>query len=544
MIRVRRVWRSYASAKLEKIFGSEMVEFAENRKPYTLPNLIEGRWIVPAQGQKTKTLLNPLDGKPSFNVAQLSENDISAIKSSIQSCPKSGLFNPLKKPFMYRKWGEILFRLAHSLHDKEIEAFMKRLMFLCIPKTDSEASKELLVARQGIENFSGDNPRFALRGFTVAGDREGQESVGYRFPYGPTALITPFNFPLEIPALQLIGALISGNKVIVKSDVRGAPVVEGFVRLLQHSGMPEESIALVNADRDCAAKLFEECKDIIRLVQFTGSSQVAHKLLEQFSGRVKLEDSGFNWKILGPDVLMPDYVVSQTDQDAFATSGQKCSCLRILLVHKNWAKAGFMDKLVARVSKRNIQDLTISPLISVTNEQAESRIAELLKIPGAKIITGGKRVQEKHSTPPNYGLFEPTIVSIPFEQISKKENGELVFKELFGPLLIVTEYTDSDLDKIIDITERIPFHLTASIVSNEPTFINHLAKNTVNGVTYVGIKGRTTGAPQNHYFGPSNDPRAAGIGTIEAIINTWTCHREVVYDFGTLGEENNTLPQS
>jgi Aldehyde dehydrogenase family len=62
--------------------------------------------------------------------------------------------------------------------------------------------------------------RFMARGFVVSGDHQGQQSSGYRWPYGPVALITPFNFPLEIPALQLMGALFMGNKPLLHVDRR------------------------------------------------------------------------------------------------------------------------------------------------------------------------------------------------------------------------------------------------------------------------------------------------------------------------------------
>jgi 1-pyrroline-5-carboxylate dehydrogenase len=62
--------------------------------------------------------------------------------------------------------------------------------------------------------------RFTARSFGVAGDHAGQMSTGMRWPYGPVGLITPFNFPLEIPALQLIGAVIMGNKPLVHVDHR------------------------------------------------------------------------------------------------------------------------------------------------------------------------------------------------------------------------------------------------------------------------------------------------------------------------------------
>jgi 1-pyrroline-5-carboxylate dehydrogenase len=64
--------------------------------------------------------------------------------------------------------------------------------------------------------------RFLARGFTVPGDHAGQTSSGLRWPYGPVALITPFNFPLEIPALQLMGALFMGNKPLLHVDRRCA----------------------------------------------------------------------------------------------------------------------------------------------------------------------------------------------------------------------------------------------------------------------------------------------------------------------------------
>lgn len=62
--------------------------------------------------------------------------------------------------------------------------------------------------------------RFLTRGFTNPGDHTGQSTSGYRWPYGPVAIITPFNFPMEIPALQLMGALYMGNKPLLHVDQR------------------------------------------------------------------------------------------------------------------------------------------------------------------------------------------------------------------------------------------------------------------------------------------------------------------------------------
>lgn len=62
--------------------------------------------------------------------------------------------------------------------------------------------------------------RLTARSFGQAGDHAGQQSNGYRWPFGPVGLITPFNFPLEIPALQLMGALFMGNKPLLHVDHR------------------------------------------------------------------------------------------------------------------------------------------------------------------------------------------------------------------------------------------------------------------------------------------------------------------------------------
>ena len=75
-------------------------------------------------------------------------------------------------------------------------------------------------------------------------------------------------------------------------------------------------------------------------------------------------------------------------------------------------------------------------------------------------------------------------------------------------------------------------HLTAAVVSSDIEFQNKVLGATVNGTTYCGMRARTTGAPQNHWFGPSGDPRGAGIGTPEAIRITWSAHREIIADQG------------
>ena len=104
----------------------------------------------------------------------------------------------------------------------------------------------------------------------------------------------------------------------------------------------------------------------------------------------------------------------------------------------------------------------------------------------------------------------------------------------------MVEYEDKNLEIVLEIIERISNHLTAAIVSQDIQFQQRVIGASVNGTTYCGMRARTTGAPQNHWFGPSGDPRAAGIGTPEAIIATWSCHREIIMDQGPLPNDWST----
>ena len=112
----------------------------------------------------------------------------------------------------------------------------------------------------------------------------------------------------------------------------------------------------------------------------------------------------------------------------------------------------------------------------------------------------------------------------------KEENFDACTTEIFAPFQVITYYNDSTLPLVLETLERMSHHLTAAVVSNDTKFQTRVLAHTVNGTTYTGRRARTTGAPQNHWFGPAGDPRGAGIGTPEAIQLVWSCHREIISD--------------
>jgi 1-pyrroline-5-carboxylate dehydrogenase len=132
---------------------------------------------------------------------------------------------------------------------------------------------------------------------------------------------------------------------------------------------------------------------------------------------------------------------------------------------------------------------------------------------------------------------------VPLKEIGKSEERfKQVTREIFGPFQVVTSWSSSqDLEVVLRLCERMDNHLTAAVVSKDAKFINLVLGSTVNGTTYAGIRARTTGAPQNHWFGPAGDPRGAGIGTPEAIQLVWSCHREIIRD--EIAPSNWTRPR-
>mmetsp|Transcript_4507 Transcript_4507/g.6659 ORF Transcript_4507/g.6659 Transcript_4507/m.6659 type:complete len:367 (-) Transcript_4507:40-1140(-) len=364
-------------------------------------------------------------------------------------------------------------------------------------------------------------------------------SCGHRWPYGPVAIVTPFNFPLEIPVLQLMGCLFMGNKPVLKPAELCALVMEQFLRLLHHCGMDPNDVDFLNGRGPVAQELILTAP--VRLTQFTGSSKVAELLARETRGKVMMEDAGFDWKILGPDVEDVDYVAWQCDQDAYASSGQKCSAQSIMFVHENWKSTDLYDKIKVNADKRSMKDLTVGPVLTVSTKRVMDHIQRLLQIPGASLLFGGKELSD-HDIPDKYGAVEPTAVFVPLAEMLKPEHFEHCVTELFAPFQVVTEYKEDELHFVLDACERMSHHLTAAVVSNDVKFQTKVLANSVNGTTYAGRRARTTGAPQNHWFGPAGDPRGCGIGTAEAIQLVWSCHREIIYD--SVVPENWTQPKA
>jgi len=516
-------------SKLSEFATLDPLNGMNKEDPGRIQNLVNGEWSEITHFQEG--LPDPLTGEHFLDVPDT--KDFSAFLNNLDACPKSGMHNPLKNVERYLMYGEVCAKASELLRNKQIEEFFWRLIQRVMPKSKKQCLGEVIVTRVFLENFSGDNVRFLARSFSNPGDHLGQESSGYRWPFGAVSIIAPFNFPLEIPALQVLGALFMGNRPLVKVDSKVSVVFEQFLRLLIHCGMPPSDLDFINCRGETMGELIKQCKNKMRLIQFTGSKEVADKIAIETKGKIKIEDAGFDWKIIGPDFdpKWIDYIAWQCDEDAYNASGQKCSAQSLLFIHKNWEK-DLIPKLKKLAQRRKLEDLSLGPVLTWNNQQLLDHISVLLKIPGTECLFGGEELAN-HSIPPVYGSMQATAIKIPVDELLGK-NFNNITKEVFGPFQVIIVYEDSDLPIVKETLERISQNLTAAIVSNDILFQQDILSCTVNGTTYAGMKARTTGAPQNHWFGPSGDPRSAGIGTPEAIVSTWSGHREIVKDMGPL----------
>ena len=499
--------------------------------PAQAQNLVGGKWVSDA---KTMSIVDPLNGERFLEMPDT--QDVAPFIAGLKSCPKTGLHNPLKNTERHLALGKVCAKAAALMAEQEVADFFAKLIQRVMPKSWAQCVGEVTVTRVFLENFSGDGVRFLARGFSNPGDRTGQESRGYRWPYGPVIIVAPFNFPLEIPALQVMGALFMGNRPLLKSATTVDVVIEQFLRLMIHCGLDPNDVDMIHCGGRTMGRLIEEAKDDVRLVQFTGSSQVAEATSVAVNGAVRIEDAGFDWKVIGPDFdpAWVDYVAWQSDEDAYNASGQKCSAQSILFVHDNWVDA-LLPKLAPLAERRKIENLTLGPVLTWDNAAIKAHIDAALAVPGAELMFGGAPLTG-HDIPECYGAYEATAVRVPLSALCGEHFG-LLTSELFGPFQIVTTYSDDDLPTVLGLLEKISHHLTAAVVSADPVFQNKVLGATVNGTTYCGMRARTTGAPQNHWFGPAGDPRGAGIGTPEAIHVTWSCHREIIMDQGALLED-------
>lgn len=337
-------------------------------------------------------------------------------------------------------------------------------------------------------------------------DRETNTSV--LRPWGVWAVISPFNFPLALSGGPSIGALITGNTVVLKPSNTGALMALEFYRIMREAGLPAGALHVVTGGDKIGDHLAHH--DGVDGLTFTGSYPVGMHLYRTVNERrpkpVACEMGGKNPAIVTATADL-DVAAQGVTRGAFGLSGQKCSATSRVYVERP-VYDEFVEKLVAKASELTIGDplkkeTFMGPVIDrAAVERFEKAVAEV-ESSGGEVLVGGKVLTDGAMGKGNF--VEPTVVSAPLDSSVWTE-------ELFVPFLAVAP-VDS-FDEAIALANNTDFGLTAGLFSNNDAEIEMWFNQIEAGVTYVNrAAGATTGAwPDIQSFGGWKGSGTSGAG--------------------------------
>lgn len=284
-------------------------------------------------------------------------------------------------------------------------------------------------------------------------------------PHGVMAVLGPFNFPIHLPNGHIVPALLTGNTVIFKPSDKTPAVGQLLARLyheaLESVGAPAGTFNLVQGGADVASRLVAN-PDIDGIL-FTGSWPVGRRILEanlDHPGRiVALELGGNNAAVVMPDADMK-LAVLECVRAAFATTGQRCTCTRRIVIHEAIAER-FINAMVKAASALTVGDPRGAPQPFMGPIIRAEAVTQALAAQQTWGSGGGRVLLEARAldTPARGHYITPGIIRIPaFTQDEAGCGGDV---ELFGPVVRIC--TVRDLDQAIAQANATRYGLAASI---------------------------------------------------------------------------------
>ena len=330
------------------------------------------------------------------------------------------------------------------------------------------------------------------KGLGFQGSPGGAERISIRMrPYGVFGVIAPFNFPVSISVGMSIGALITGNTVVFKpSSTDNMAMLTGFeiYDVFRRAGIPKGVFNFITGPGAVVGAEIVENKDVAGIA-FTGSKSTGLGMMKNALNNntfkvFVVEMGGKNPVIISKHANL-DKAVSGVVSAAFGYSGQKCSALSRIYVHKSIMEE-FVSRLIDSTRKLNIgnplkKENYVGPLISEDAYNRYTKSIENAKKTG-RILYGGNSVKQVEK-----GFYvEPTILEV-------RQDDELMHKELFAPILGLTSY--ESFGDAIDMANDTEYGLCASLYSKNPKEIKHFSEFIEAGVVYVNRESSaTTGA--------------------------------------------------
>jgi len=312
-------------------------------------------------------------------------------------------------------------------------------------------------------------------------------------PYGVWVVISPFNFPFMLANGMALGALITGNSVVLKPTSEAALVGLTMYRIYRDAGVPAGVVNYVSGPGANFEKEFTSNRNVAGIA-FTGSRDVGMRLYRQF-----LSSQPYPKPVVAEmGSKNPTIVTSKADlgkavegivRAAFGYGGQKCSAASRVYVQRN-VKAQFLDMLRARVEQLSVgdprkRDVFVGPVINETAVERFTTAVQDAKNDQGVVVCGGRVLKAGEFAKGYY--VEPTVISgLPSDHRLFKE-------EIFVPLLVVDEF--ETLDEALMKANDTEYGLTAGIFTEDPQEIRKFQDEIQFGVIYANRKGgATTGA--------------------------------------------------
>ena len=330
-------------------------------------------------------------------------------------------------------------------------------------------------------------------GGTVKGS-SGRDTNLYtqQVPVGVTALITPWNYPIAIPAWKLAPALAAGNTVVLKPASLAPGVALELARALDEAGLPEGVLNVVTGPGSKVGTEFIE-NEHTAAVSFTGSSQVGEMVYEQATDggkRVQTELGGKNPTVVA-ESADPAKAADIVATGGFGTTGQSCTACSRAIVHED-VYDDFVAELVDRAESLDVgpgSDHEMGPQTSAAELDSTLEYIEIAEEEGATLVAGGG-VPEGDSVEDGY-FVEPTVFT------DVESNMRIAQEEVFGPVISVIKV--GDFEEAVEVANDVPYGLSASIVTDDHTEANRFVNEAEAGV--VKVNDKTTGLELHVPFG-------------------------------------------
>jgi len=474
----------------------------------TFKNLIAGEWVDAGNGatfeNRNPAKVDEVIGAFPSSTAEDVQRAIAAAKAALPAWANT--------PAPAR--GAILDKASQIIDARQKE--LAEILTREEGKTRAEATGEVLRARDIFKYYAGEGWRAG--GDVIPSNTGGELLYTRREPLGVVALVTPWNFPIAIPAWKMAPALIYGNTVVFKPASFAPEIAYRLVEVLVEAGLPKGVVNYVTGSGRLVGDVLVGSKDLSG-ISFTGSYSVGMKIYEKAMPnltRVQLEMGGKNPMIVLKDADV-DKAVQLAAMSGFGVTGQACTAASRVIVEEGIADS-FVAALTAKarsmVVGNGLEDgVHMGPAVSEDQLKTDLDYIKIGKDEGAKLLTGGDRAKDG-------GYYvQPTV----FDDVDIKMR--IAQEEIFGPVISVIRV--KDVDEAIEKANSIQFGLSAGIVTNDMQKAFTFANRIEAGV--VKINEPTTGLALQAPFGgfknsSANTFKEQGPAAIEFYTRTKTIY--------------------